>query len=88
MALVALQDDLLREADRGKTSLLILLDLSVAIDTINHSILLGRLSGLGIGGQAFLEDHPQRVQLVEMLPTPWTLSCGVLQVSIISPVLF
>uniref|UniRef100_A0ABM5FH09 E3 ubiquitin-protein ligase TRIM15-like isoform X2 n=1 Tax=Pogona vitticeps TaxID=103695 RepID=A0ABM5FH09_9SAUR len=88
MALVALQDDLLREADRGRTFQLILLDLSVAFDTIDHSILLGRLSGLGIGGQAFLEDRPQRVQLVEMLPTPWTLSCGVLQVSIISPVLF
>ena len=83
MALVTLQDDLLREVNRGKMSLLVLLDLSAAFDTIDRGILLGRLSGLGIGGQAlaclrsFLEDRPQRVQLGEMLSVPWTLNCGV-----------
>ena len=67
MALVVLLDDLLREADRGKTSLLVLLDISAAFDTVDHGILLGKLSELGIGGLAlawlrsFLEDHPQRV---------------------------
>ena len=66
-ALVALFDDLLREADRGKMSLLVLLDISTAFDTIDHGILLGKLSELGTGGLAFawlhsfLEDHPQRV---------------------------
>ena len=51
-ALVVLQDDLLREIDRGKTSLLVLLNLTAAFDTVNHSILLDRLLGLGIGGLA------------------------------------
>ena len=51
-ALVALCDDLLREADGGKVSLLVLLDISAAFDTIDHGILLGRLSELGIGGLA------------------------------------
>ena len=51
-ALVALYDDLLREADRGKTSLLVLLDILAAFDTVDHGILLGRLSELGIGGLA------------------------------------
>ena len=66
-ALVALCDDLLREADRGKTSLFVLLDISAAFDTVDHGILLRRISGLGIGGLAlawlrsFLGDHPQRV---------------------------
>ena len=69
MALVTLMDDLLREADGGNMSLLVLLDISAAFDTIDHGILLGRLSELGIGGLAlawlcsFLEDRPQRVQL-------------------------
>ena len=52
MALVALFDDLLREADRGKMSLLVLLSISATFDTVEHSILLGRLSELGIGGLA------------------------------------
>ena len=68
-ALVALMDDVLREADWGKMSLLVLLDISAAFDTVNHGILLGRLSALRIGGlalawlQSYFKDLPQRVQL-------------------------
>ena len=85
---------MLREADGGNISLLVLLDISAAFDTIDHGILLGRLSELGIGGLAFawlrsfLEDQPQRVQLGERVSTPWSLNCGVPQGSIISPMLF
>ena len=46
--LVALHDDILREAGRGRCTQLALLDLSAAFDTINHSILLDRLSEVGI----------------------------------------
>ena len=93
-ALVALLDDLLREADRGQMALLVLLDISAAFDNIDHGILLGRLSKLGIGGLAFawlrslLEDHPWRVQLGEKVLDLCSLNCGVLQGSIISPMLF
>ena len=77
MTLVNLHDDLLRELDRGKVSLLILLNVSAAFDTVDHGVLLGRLSELVIGGlvmywlQSFLEGCPQRVQLGE-ISTPWT----------------
>ena len=47
-ALVTLRDDHLREADRGKISLLVLLDTSAAFNTIDHSIILGRLFGLAL----------------------------------------
>ena len=88
-ALGALQDDLLREANRGNMSLLVLLDRSVAFDTIDHCILLGWLSELEIDGltlawlRSFLEDCPQRVQLGKMTSTPWILDCEVPQGSII-----
>ena len=93
-ALVALMDDLLREANGGNMSLLVLLDISVAFDTMDHGILLGRFFELGIGGlvfawlRSFLEDRPQRVQLGERVSTPWSLNCAVPQGSIISPMLF
>ena len=92
-ALVALFDDLLREADRGKMSMLVLLDISAAFDTVNHGILLRRLSKLGISGLALawrfsLKDRLQRVQLGKSVSASWSLHCGAPQGSIISPMLF
>ena len=73
---------------------MVLLDLSVAFDTIKHSILLNRFSKVGIGGLAlswlrsFLEDHVQKVQIGEELSVLSSLQCGDLQGSALSPVLF
>ena len=75
-------------------SLLVLLDISATFDTVDHGILLGRLSELGIGGLAlawlwsFLEGHPQRVQPGENVSAPRSLNCGVPQGWIISSMLF
>ncbi|KAF7248605.1 Phosphatase and actin regulator 1 [Varanus komodoensis] len=93
-ALVALYDDLCREKDRGSASLLVLLDLSVAFDTIDHGILLDRLAGLGVGGTALqwfrsdLNGRFQKVMLADYGSVPWQLCHGVLQGSILSPMLF
>uniref|UniRef100_A0A803TSP9 Reverse transcriptase domain-containing protein n=1 Tax=Anolis carolinensis TaxID=28377 RepID=A0A803TSP9_ANOCA len=94
MALVTLVDDLRRELDRGSVTLLVLLDISVAFDTIDHGILLGRLSGMGLGGtvllwlRSFLEGRSQKVKLGDTCSDPWPLTCGVPQGSILSPMLF
>uniref|UniRef100_A0A803TXA5 Reverse transcriptase domain-containing protein n=1 Tax=Anolis carolinensis TaxID=28377 RepID=A0A803TXA5_ANOCA len=92
-ALVALVDDLRRELDRGSVSLLVLLDLSAAFDTINHGILLGCLAGMGLGGtilqwlRSFLEGRSQMVSLGDTCSAPQPLTCGVPQGSVLSPML-
>ncbi len=42
-------NDLLLSSDRGCISLLVLLDLSAAFNTIVHKIILNRLENLGLG---------------------------------------
>jgi len=52
-ALIRVTHDLLLSSDRGRISLLVLLDLSAAFDTIDHNILLNRLENyVGICGTA------------------------------------
>ncbi|MGL5345196.1 MAG: reverse transcriptase domain-containing protein, partial [Plesiomonas sp.] len=69
-ALVGITNDLLIESDKGNISLLVLLDLSAAFDTVAHKILLDRLHNYtGIQGQAmqwfrsYLTDRYQYVHL-------------------------
>ncbi len=72
-ALVKITNDLLRAADSGLLSILILLDLSVAFDTISHPVLLERLAGTGVTGTAlkwfnsYLTDRKQFVQMKNIL---------------------
>ncbi len=71
-ALIRVTNDLLLSSDRGCISLLVLLDLSAAFNTIDHNILLNRLeNSVGISGRAFaqfksyLSDHHQFVAVNE-----------------------
>lgn len=79
LALVSLQNDLLREGNRQRESLLVLLDLFAAFD----SILQERLLSTGIESyilrwfQSFLDGRSQMIQLRDAMFTPWDLSHGV-----------
>ncbi len=71
-ALIRVTNDLLLSSDRGCISLLVLLDLSAAFDTIDHNILLNRLeNSVDISGSAltwfksYLSDHHQFVAVNE-----------------------
>ena len=51
-------NDLLLSCDSGSLSILLLLDLSSAFDTVSHDLLISRLSGLGISGTALFDFLP------------------------------
>ena len=94
-ALLRIQDDINRGLDAGVGSLLVLLDLSAAFDTIDHTILLGCLEAVaGIWGAAlawlrsYLHDRMQSVIISGVRSTIVDLSIGVLQGCVLGPLLF
>ena len=93
-ALCKIYNDLVNNTCHGKASLLVLLDLSAAFDTVDHQLLLSDISDCGIEGTAFsllksyLENREQCVSIGETLSEPTTLQYGVPQGSVLGPVLF
>ena len=94
-ALLHILNDLLLATDSGKVSLLTLLDLSAAFDTIDHSILLNRLQNcFGISDSvlswftSYLSNRSQSVLIDGFQSPPIELTCGVPQGSVLGPVLF
>uniref|UniRef100_A0A3B1JSL1 Reverse transcriptase domain-containing protein n=1 Tax=Astyanax mexicanus TaxID=7994 RepID=A0A3B1JSL1_ASTMX len=93
-ALVKVINDLLVAADAGALNILLLLDLSAAFDTINHSILLSRLCELGIVGTAldwfssYLTDRKQFISLAGYSSHTSVIKHGVPQGSVLGPLLF
>jgi len=94
-ALVRVQNDLLMAKDRQEVSILIMLDLSAAFDTIDHQILLKRLNiRYGVTGKAlewfesYLIGRTQAVKIGDNYSKCVPLAYGVPQGSIMGPVLF
>ncbi len=94
-ALVKITNDLLLASDQGYISLLVLLDLSAALDTIDHDILIDRLQNYtGIQGQAlrwFRSYLSDRYHFVYLNGEPSQLSpvkYGVPQGFVLGPLLF
>ena len=82
-------------ADRGDVTLRGLFDLSAAFDTVDHDILINRVhTSFGISGKVLswiLSFISQRTQIVSFNGKQTTKSavvCGVLQRSVLVPVLF
>ena len=94
-ALLRIYYDLLPAIDQHQEIVLILLDMTAAFDTIDHQILLDRLSKrYGICGTAlswfasYLDGRFQRVVIKDSLSDLTTLECGVPQVSVAGPIKF
>ena len=94
-ALVRVQNDILLSIDNQQCVVLLLLDLSSAFDTVDHGILLQRLStNFGIKGKAldwftsYLTDRSQFVQIDVSESDKHSLLCGVPQGSVLGPILY
>ena len=94
-ALLKVKNDLLMAMDKGQVTLLVLLDLSSAFDTVEHEILLERLrSTIGLRGkvlswfESYLKGRSQQVSINGTLSKPFDLKCGVPQGSCLGPLLF
>ncbi len=94
-ALVKVTNDLLMAFDSGRLSILILLDLSAAFDTIDHSILIIRLETVfGVSDSAlkwfksYLSDRKQFVVMGGCRSEVGVVYSGVPQGSVLGPLLF
>ncbi len=93
-SLISVVEDLRLARMASKSSLLILLDLSAAFDTVNHQILLSTLLRKGISGTAlqwfdsYLSDRSFKVYWRGEVSKSQHLAKGVPQGSVLGPLLF
>ena len=94
-ALLTITDDILLSLDRGDNVFLLLLDLSAAFDTVNHSLLLSRLeNSFGVTGtvlqwfHSYLTGRSQFVAINDTKSSVRHLTVGVPQGSVLGPILY
>ena len=94
-ALVWVQNDILRAVDNNCCVVLLLLDSSAAFDTVDHTILLNRMSSkFGIKGQvrnwfqSYLNKRTQFVLINGTRSSVHSIKQGVPQGSVLGPLLY
>ena len=94
-ALLSVGNDINLNLAKGESTALVLLDLSAAFDTIDHNILLGRVSNyFGIKGSvlkwltSYLTNRNQLVKIGSTYSEKQLLNYGVPQGSVLGPLLF
>ena len=94
-ALLRVHNDILRIIDNGSGVFLVLLDLSAAFDTVDHTILISFLENhIGLKGtvlqmfHSYLSDRSQRISVNNALSDMAGLSYGVLQGSVLCSIEF
>ena len=90
-ALLKVTNEIYKNIDDKKVSLLILCDLSKAFDSVNHEVLLQKCSKLAIDPfwfQDYLKDRIQSVRIGNEISDIAKVDYGVPQGSILGPILF
>ena len=88
-----MNDKILKGFEDGLVTGMILVDLHKAFDTINHDMLLKKLSIIGFSGrtvkwfQSYLSNRKLAVNLENFFSEVSSISCGVPQGSILGPLL-
>ena len=95
MALLKIQNEIATSMDKGEAVGLVLLDLSAAFNTTDHSILFNCLQHwYGIDGvvlnwvQSYLNSRKQRIKINGYLSVAFQFPNGVPQGSVLGPLLF
>ena len=91
-ALLSVHNDLVRSIDNGKVSLLVLLDLSAAFDTVDHQLLLSVLANrFSVDSNAlswfesYLTDRTQTFTYKGEQTSSFPVDCSVPQGSVLGP---